>query len=230
MTLTNKIKALAAVLLICIFSCDAYAQETNTDIEKESFFKSFVVGIKTKASNLWKGEETEEKTQKKAVNSLNFNAAVSTNILTWLNLGTANLEADLSFHKNFSLFIGGKYNDYTFKTKSESEILNQQTTGYAGIKYWPWYVNTGWWVGIKGQYSEFATAGIFSSYLRKGTAVGGGLSGGYSFMLNKHFNLDLGLGVWGGKLIEYEDYEKPEAGPKMFFTLDNIKVSFTYVF
>ena len=230
MTLTNKIKALAAVLLISIFSCDVYAQETNTDIEKESFFKSFVVGIKTKASNLWKVGEKNEETQKKAVNPLKFNLAVSTNIPTWLNLGTANLEVDASLHKNISLFVGGKYNDFLFTTNSGNEVLNQQTTGYAGIKYWPWYVNTGWWVGIKGQYSEFTTGGIFSSYLREGTAIGGGLSGGYSFMLNKHLNLDLGLGVWGGKLIEYTDYEKPEAGPKMFFTLDNIKVSFTYVF
>lgn len=168
--------------------------------------------------------------QIKKENSHKHQYSVGTNLLNWAYFGTANLEFNASLNNHFSVFAGGKYNGFKFETKAYKEIFNNQITGYAGIKWWPWFVNTGWWVGIKGQYSDFSTAGIMSSYLKEGVAVGGGLSGGYTFMMGRRFNLDLGIGVWGGTYLEYSDYEKPESKPGMFVKLDNIIVSFTYFF
>lgn len=167
----------------------------------------------------------------KKENSHKHQYSVGTNLLNWAYFGTANLEFNASLNNHFSVFAGGKYNGFKFETKAYKEIFNNQITGYAGIKWWPWFVNTGWWVGIKGQYSDFSTAGIMSSYMKEGVAVGGGLSGGYTFMMGRRFNLDLGIGVWGGTYLEYSDYEKPESSkPGMFVKLDNIIVSFTYFF
>lgn len=168
--------------------------------------------------------------QEKKENSHKTQYSVGTNLLNWAYFGTANLEASASLGNHFSAFAGGKYNSWNFETKAFKEVYNKQITGYAGVKWWPWFVNTGWWVGAKAQYSDFSTAGIMSSYQRDGVAVGAGLSGGYTFMMGRHFNLDLGIGVWGGTYLKYSDYEKPGEKPNMFVKLDNIIVSFTYFF
>lgn len=70
--------------------------------------------------------------------------SLSTNVVTWANLGTANLEANVSVHKNVTLFGGMKYNPWDLRTKSQVTINNQQITGYVGAKYWPWHVYSGW--------------------------------------------------------------------------------------
>jgi hypothetical protein len=57
-------------------------------------------------------------------------------------------------------------------------------------------------------------------------------------MLGNHFNLDLGAGVWGGRLLNYQkykgtnrvDHELKEEGGKGFFFLDNLILSLTYIF
>ena len=169
--------------------------------------------------------------KEKKENTHKHQYSVGTNLLSWVYFGTANLEFNASLNNHFSVFAGGKYNPFKITTKGEKDIFHTQKTGYLGAKWWPWFVNTGWWIGMKGQYSDFSTVGIMSSYTREGVAVGGGISGGYTFMLGRHFNLDLGLGLWGGTYLEYVDYEKPDdPKPGMFLKLDNIIVSFTYLF
>ena len=57
-----------------------------------------------------------------------------------------------------------------------------------------------------------------------GDAYGGGLATGYSILVNRWFNIDLGAGVWAG-------YDKPKVGGgKAFVGLSDISVSAMFVF
>ena len=162
--------------------------------------------------------------------------SLSTNVVTWANLGTANLEANVSVHKNVTLFGGMKYNPWDLRTKSQVTINNQQITGYVGAKYWPWHVYSGWWLGAKAQFQDFDQAGLLSENLVSGQALGAGLSAGYSIMIGSHVNLDLGVGAWGGRVLKYTaykdlgGYEIDTVGARNFIFLDNVIVAFAYIF
>ena len=162
--------------------------------------------------------------------------SLSTNLFTWANLGTANLEASVSVSKHFTVFAGAKYNPWDLRTKSQIPLLNQQITGYAGAKYWPWHVYSGWWIGAKAQFQDFDYAGLLTENLVTGQALGMGLSAGYTFMISPHFNIDLGLGGWGGRVLNYTGYkdiggiEVDTQGSRNFVFLDNVIVSVAYIF
>lgn len=164
------------------------------------------------------------------------NVSLSTNVMDWANLGTANLEAGISIAQHFSLMAGGHYNPWEFKTPKGFKMHNQQTTGYIGARYWPWYVFSGWWVGAKMQYSTFSRTGVWRPALEEGKSAGAGLSFGYTIMLHQNLNLELGAGVWGGRHLKYDLYECPncmrirETGPRNFIYPDEVSVSIMYVF
>ena len=164
---------------------------------------------------------------------------VQTNVLDWAALGTANIELGASVSQHFSLFAGGRYNPWEFQDeKNNIPVMNQQQTAYLGFRYWPWYVNSGWWIAFKGQYMfSFSNTGIWRAALREGkNGYGGGLSAGYTFMLSKHFNLELGAGAWAGVFQEYgfygstKKYDVREEGRKTFIFPDQVSLSFVYVF
>lgn len=162
--------------------------------------------------------------------------SLSTNALTWANLGTANLEASVSVSKHFTVFAGGKYNPWELRTKSQVTLMNQQITGYAGARYWPWHVYSGWWFGAKAQFQDFDQAGLWSENLVSGQALGLGLSAGYSIMIGSHVNIDFGIGGWGGRVLKYTaykdlgGYEVGSTGAKNFLFLDNVIVAIAYIF
>lgn len=172
-----------------------------------------------------------------AVNGHAQKWSLSTNAFDWAMLGTVNLEAQVSVARHISIDAGARYNPWKFDTSNPHlTIQNRQTTFYAGIRYWPWYVFSGWWIAAKGQYGSFHRSGIWRPAIEEGTAAGGGLSLGYTFMLNEHINLDIGAGAWGGRKLKRTLYDCPsclnirEEGPKNFIDLDDIMVSFLYVF
>ena len=163
--------------------------------------------------------------------------ALSTDLVDWVYLGTANLEAGVSVHRHFSLQAGAKFNPWSFKTrKSGLDLYNKQTTAYAGFRYWPWYVYSGWWVGAQAQYTGYSETGVWRHALDTGKALGAGLSFGYTLMLNENFNLEFGAGVWGGRRFQHTLYCCPDcmkvrqSGPENFVALNDISVSVMYVF
>lgn len=163
---------------------------------------------------------------------------VSTNVLSWANLGTINAEGAVSMSQHFTLNAGCAVNPWKSNTPTNVELMNRQYGGYIGAKYWPWHVYSEWWIGAKIQYKNFEQVGLLSSNFTKGQALGAGISAGYSFMISSHFNFDIGLGIWGGQLIEYKKYKGKtdvgtkllEDGPKGFIFLDNVIASFVYIF
>lgn len=128
------------------------------------------------------------------------NVAISTNAVDWLNFGTVNLSVGVDVARHFSLEAGARYNPWSFSKSSGLAIRNQQTTAFAGVRFWPWYIFSGWWIAARCQYSRFSDTGIWRYALNEGTALGAGLSFGYTLMISKHFNLEFGAGVWGGEI------------------------------
>ena len=162
--------------------------------------------------------------------------SLSSNLITWANLGTANLEGSISVHKNVTVFAGANYNPWEMRTISEVPLSNKQITGFVGAKYWPWHVYSGWWFGAKAQFKDFDTAGLISQNLISGQALGAGLSAGYSIMIGSHVNLDLGIGAWGGRVLKYTSYkdiggyEVDKVGARNFIFIDSVIVAFAYIF
>lgn len=162
--------------------------------------------------------------------------SLSTNFVDWAYLGTANIEAGISLSQHFSLAIGGKVNPWEFHTPKGYDMYDKQYTAYAGVRYWPWYVFSGWWLEAKTQYKMFSRTGLWRPALEQGTSIGAGLSFGYTIMLHQNLNLELGAGIWGGRHLEYNLYECPrcmsvrDSGPRNFITADKLSVSLTYIF
>ena len=162
--------------------------------------------------------------------------SVSTNLVDWAYLWTVNGELGFSVDQHFSVVAGGKVNPWNFEKPNGKDIYNCQSTVYAGARYWPWYVFSGWWMGAKVQYSSFSNTGLFRPELTEGKSVGAGLSAGYTFMINERLNLELGAGFWGGRHFKYNQYDSPEAlnlistAPKNFIAVDNVTIAFMYIF
>jgi len=161
---------------------------------------------------------------------------LGTNLVDWANYATINLDFGVSVSQHVSLVAGGKFNPWDF-SKGENVTYSKNKVGYLGARFWTWNVNSGLWFQVKGQFADYQITGTWRHALDIGQAVGGGLAVGYSFMLSKHFNLELAAGGWGGYLIKHDVYEcpdcqvlRPESGPRAFIDLDNISVSFVYVF
>ena len=105
---------------------------------------------------------------------------VQTNFLDWAALGTVNAEVGMSVSQHFSLMAGGRYNPWDFHSQDpEALIQNRQETVYLGVRYWPWYVNSGFWISAKAQYMHsFSHTGIWRPQGRKerlGRSPGGRL-------------------------------------------------------
>lgn len=164
--------------------------------------------------------------------------AVSTNTLTWLNLGAINAEASVSIYDHFTVNAGFVANPWSMTTPTNIDLMNRQYGGYVGAKYWPWHVYSEWWVGAKIQYKNFEQVGLLTANLIEGDALGAGFSGGYSLMIGNHFNIDFGLGFWGGRCIEYREYKDAyqdelkilNQKPRNFFFLDSVMVALVYIF
>ena len=160
--------------------------------------------------------------------------AVSTNFLDYANFATLNLEVDGGLTRHLSVGAAVKYNPFTFG-QGENAILQRQQTYSAGARWWPWHIFSGWWLGAGARYQEFNTGGISSRRTSQGDRYGGTLSAGYSYMLSKHFNLDFGLGIWGGYEV-YTTYECQHCGSvvddgeKYFILPSDMIVSLTYIF
>ena len=92
-----------------------------------------------------------------------------------------------------------------------------------------------WWLAGKVQYQEYNSGGLVSRKTYEGDRYGAGFSGGYSYMVGKHFNIDFGLGFWSGMDV-YKKYSCPvcgvteDTGSKFFFLPSDVIIALSYVF
>ena len=141
--------------------------------------------------------------------------SVATNVLDYADFGTLNVEGDVAVARQWTLTAGAKYNP--------------------GVRFWPWHVFSGWWIGGKVQYQEYNRGGIRSAVTDEGDRYGAGLSAGFTYMLHPHLNVSLGAGVWGG-FQRYTIYSCPvcgvteESGEKTFLLPNDLALTLSYVF
>lgn len=162
--------------------------------------------------------------------------SLSTNVIEWANYGTINVDAGMSLSRHFTLSAGFKYNPWEFQTKDGMPVMNKQATAHFGARYWPFYTYTGWWFGARLRYTDFAQTGVLRPKYFIGNSIGAGLSAGYTWILTKHFRIDAGAGLWGGRHLKYEQYRTinnmilEEKGPRNFINVDDVTLSLVYVF
>jgi len=160
--------------------------------------------------------------------------SVSTNVLDYVNMGTLNVGASWGVSRHWSVDAGIKYNPFTWGEGSAMR-QNRQRSLSAGARYWFWYVYSGWWLEGSLRYKEYNVGGFSSSETTEGDKFGPALKGGYSFMLNSHFNIDLGAGIWG-VYNRYVTYACPNCGKivdqdaKYFIIPADIMLSVSYIF
>lgn len=144
--------------------------------------------------------------------------SLSTNLLDWANLGTVNAQAGCSFSRHLSLHAGGRYNNWNYgSVERGNPFQNRARTAWLGVRYWPWNVYSSWWFGARAQVEEYNRGGLIrKTKTEEGTAFGAGLALGYSRMLDKHWNLDFGLGFWAGRTL-YTQYRCPRCGRVLSF-------------
>ncbi len=161
-----------------------------------------------------------------AVPSGGQNITLSTNLLDWANFGTVNGSASFSVSRRVSLGVNAEYNPWTFGVKSGDWVYNRHRTFGATVDVWPWYVNAGWSLMFGAQWKEYAMGGLpwpkhdygerFGRIplTEEGRAIGAGASVKYTRLLSKHWNLELGAGLWAGKK-QYTRYRCPNCGRRL---------------
>lgn len=162
--------------------------------------------------------------------------AVSTNLLDYLRLGTLNVDASCGVSRHWSILLGARYNPFTFNEGNPQEQFQYRQRSFsAGARWWMWHCGSGWWLAGKARYQEYNTGGIAGSETEEGDRGGLGLYAGYTYMLSPHWNLELGVGMWGGRAW-YRTYSCPvcgitvDSGAKWFARPDDVMMSFVYVF
>ena len=160
--------------------------------------------------------------------------AVQTNLVDYANFGTLNIEGGVALSQHWSATAVAKLNPFRFQKNGEAVNARQQVLG-AGVRWWPWHVYSGWWAGTRLQFQEYNRGGIKSPLTDEGDRVGIGLSGGYSYMINAHLNVDVGVGFWGG-WDRYTTYSCPvcglvkEKGDRGFILPNDLLLALVYVF
>ncbi|MBR1705301.1 MAG: DUF3575 domain-containing protein [Bacteroidales bacterium] len=160
--------------------------------------------------------------------------AVGTNVLDYADLGTLNIEGSASVARRWTLVAAARYNPFLYQAE-EGPVSARQQVYAAGVRYWPWHVYSGWWLGTVLQYQEYNRGGIRSPETDEGDRYGAGFSVGFSYMLHPHVNLEAGLGFWGG-YDRYVTYSCPvcgltrAAGERFFLLPNDLKLALLYVF
>ena len=162
--------------------------------------------------------------------------SVSTNLLDYAALGTLNLDISYAFSRHYSLTAGVRYNPFTFNEGNKDRQFQYRQQSYSlGVRMWPWHTWSGWWLASKVRYQEYNYGGIIGPETQEGDRVGLGVYSGYTHMISQHFNIEFGLGIWGG-LDVYRKYNCPicgltvAEGRKGFLLPDDLMISLVYVF
>lgn len=161
---------------------------------------------------------------------------VSANAMDLVFLGTLNAEVHYAVAQHWSIGMSGRFNPFTYASaESDRQFQMRQRSVSAGARWWPWHIYSGWWVAGKAQWQEYNMGGILKPETEEGQRYGGGITTGYSHMISTHFNVEFGLGVWGG-VKQYKVYACPRCGTKLeegikaFVLPNDLIIAVSYVF
>lgn len=161
--------------------------------------------------------------------------SIGINVVDYLNMGTINAESSVAVAQHYSFNAGVRFNPWTLHYgDEEKQFENRKKCMYAGFRFWPWHIYSGWWAGLQLQYQEYNRGGGFIKQAEEGDAYGVGVSLGYTLMIHKSFNIEFGAGAWAGGAV-YTAYSCPycgtivDQGNKFFFWPNNVMVSLVYI-
>lgn len=138
------------------------------------------------------------------------NYSISTNVADWLALGTINVQGSMPVSRHISLRTGAAYNPFTFGSGEKQKYFRRIELSF-GARYWPWFVNSGWYLYSYVNWAKYAWGGIFTHKAYEGYAYGAKIGGGYALMLDKGINLEMGMGGFIG-MTNYTKYSCPHCG------------------
>ena len=161
--------------------------------------------------------------------------SIGTNVVDYINMGTINAESSVAIAQHYSFNAGIRFNPWTFNYGDvDRQFENRKKCLYAGVRFWPWHIYSGWWAALQLQYQEYNRGGAFIKQSEEGDAYGVGFSLGYTLMIHKSINIEFGAGAWTGGAA-YTAYSCPhcgkivEQGTKFFFWPNNVMVSLVYI-
>ncbi len=160
--------------------------------------------------------------------------SVSTDAVSWLSLGTINMDASAAVAREVTVNAGVKYNPWSFSTK-DGQIQDRQASYYVGVRWWPWHIYSGWWFGGALQYQEYNRGGILSRNAEEGDAYGTAFSAGYTLMVHRNLNVEFSLGGWTG-VKDYTGYSCTTCGritsrgTKFFVRPNDVSIALMFIF
>lgn len=176
--------------------------------------------------------------------------AVYTNLVGYVD-GTLNVGVQYAVGRHWTLDGQVNFNPHLYGL---GESINEKTMVSLGARLWPWFVYSGFWCRFSAfaqEYHSYKAYDLFKnenvdrafcvaetpSIAERGDAYGVGVSLGYSWIITKFFNLEVGLGGIGGykNYVQYQDasFSKPvdhNYRGKGFACLNDLSVSAVFVF
>lgn len=225
------------VALVCDLG-SAIVKDPYTRSESEGFsaYSSAMAGLQYEfGATGWKTSDAYRESKDDSSEKSRY-WAVSTNLLDYVDLLTLNAEVQYAVDRQWSLSMQGKLNGLTLKKGTDSEIADRKSAVSIGAKFWPWYVYSGWWFKGFVQTENFSRSNLTKKMgFHTGEAYGAGIAAGYSLILSESFNLDFGVGAWGGyrnaKAYDTIDMKGSTARQgSAFVDLADVSVSAMFIF
>lgn len=153
---------------------------------------------------------------------------IKTNIIG-LATGSFNIEASVALSSKWTLHFPFSWNPFNIGKNYKIQHL----IGEPGARLWFWHNYTGYFIGIQ------AIAAVFNigvnDYRYYGWATGAAVSGGYTFMLSRRWNLETEIGI-GACWSEYDIYKRPKCGEyedskrKLIVGPEKVSLAIMYIF
>ena len=149
----------------------------------------------------------------------NAQVALKTNVpLDVLRLPNAAIEVGMS--RKFTADITGYYNPWEYSEMKQHKVMMLQPE----LRYWLCDIFNGHFFGFHLMSGVYNTMGIeppifplwddMKDYRYKGWFAGGGISYGYSWILDRHWNIEATIG-FGYNYVDYQKYECINCGSKV---------------
>ncbi len=165
--------------------------------------------------------------------------AIKTNLFYWATT-TLNVGGEMSVTDNSTvqLFVGGN----PWKTSSGKSLRHWVVQ--PEYRYWFCDVFEGWFVGAHAMGGTFDIANVkrplgllpsLKDHRYRGWFLGAGISGGYQWVISKHFNFEASLGI-GYDYVKYKKYKGEKNGEKIksdhynYVGPTKVALSFLYLF
>jgi hypothetical protein len=137
--------------------------------------------------------------------------AIKSNLLQAITL-TPNLGFELGISRRITLELGGGYNPWNLNTMNESNKKLVYWIVRPEIRYWTRERFNGHFLGAHLLYGRYNISNhgiplLFDKQYRyEGSALGAGISYGYSLMINNRWSMEFNAGI-GAARVEYKRYD-----------------------